>query len=184
MSTRSPHARLHAVTHRSRALALESLGSFGPLRPLGRAVRVGALVASVALAALAAFAPTASAEGGIPRTPAPEGAKAYIISPADGAEVSSPVTVRFGLAGMGVAPAGTQKAGTGHHHLIIDAPLPPEGLPIPADENHRHFGGGQTEVTLDLSPGQHTLQLILGDHSHVPHDPPVASEVVTITVVE
>lgn len=134
---------------------------------------------------LAGGLPTAAgADDGVPRTPSPEDAKVYIIEPADGAEVRSPLTVRFGLSGMGVAPAGTQKAGTGHHHLIIDAPVPPAGAPIPADLKHRHFGGGQTEVTLDLSPGRHTLQLVLGDHAHVPHDPPVVSEVVTITVVE
>jgi len=125
-----------------------------------------------------------SAQEGVPGTPSSPGAKVYIITPADGAEVRSPVTVRFGLSGMGVAPAGTEKAGTGHHHLIIDAPVPPAGAPIPADEQHRHFGGGQTEVVVELAPGRHTLQLVLADHAHVPHDPPVVSEVVTITVVE
>lgn len=116
-------------------------------------------------------------------TPAPDGARAYIISPAHGEVVSSPFTVRFGLSGMGVAPAGTEKAATGHHHLLID--VPPPSIPgdvIPTDDNHRHFGGGQTEVELDLPPGQHTLQLVLGDHNHIPHDPPVMSEPVTITV--
>ncbi|WP_461520493.1 DUF4399 domain-containing protein [Porticoccus sp.] len=116
-------------------------------------------------------------------TPAPEGAKAYIISPADGAMVTSPVTVQFGLSGIGVAPAGTEKEKTGHHHLLIDVKeLPDMSSPIPADEHHRHFGGGQTEVTVELAPGQHTLQLLLGDHQHVPHNPPVLSEPVTITV--
>ncbi len=136
------------------------------------------------LASSLAFAFTALAQEGVPRSPSTPGAEVYIIAPADGAEVRSPVRVQFGLAGMGIAPAGTQKAGTGHHHLIIDAPLPPLGMPIPADLNHRHFGGGQTEVTIELAPGKHTLQLVLGDHAHVPHDPIVASEVVTITVVE
>ncbi len=116
-------------------------------------------------------------------TPAPEGAKAYIISPVDGATVDSPVTVQFGLSGIGVAPAGTEKEKTGHHHLLIDVKeLPDMNSPIPADEHHRHFGGGQTEVTVELAPGQHTLQLLLGDHHHVPHNPPVLSEPVTITV--
>lgn len=116
-------------------------------------------------------------------TPAPEGAKAYIISPADGATVSSPVTVQFGLSGIGVAPAGIEKEKTGHHHLLIDVKeLPDMNSPIPADEHHRHFGGGQTEVSIDLPPGQHTLQLLLGDHHHIPHNPPVLSEPVTITV--
>lgn len=115
-------------------------------------------------------------------TPAPQGARAYIVSPQDGATVSSPVKVIFGLQGMGVAPAGVEKAKTGHHHLIIDADLPPADEPVPADDKHRHFGGGQTEVTIDLAPGTHTLQLIMGDHNHVPHDPTVASEKITITV--
>jgi len=116
-------------------------------------------------------------------TPAPEAAKAYIISPADGATVSSPVTVQFGLSGIGVAPAGVEKAKTGHHHLLIDvAELPAMDSPIPADDHHKHFGGGQTEVTIELAPGKHTLQLLLGDHHHIPHNPPVLSEPVTITV--
>ena len=112
----------------------------------------------------------------------PGKATAYIVSPADGATVTSPVTVVFGLADFGVAPAGMPRDGTGHHHLIIDAPLPDLSKPIPADDNHRHFGGGQTEVTVDLAPGRHTLQLLLGDHAHVPHDPPIYSDVVTINV--
>ncbi|GJL90328.1 MAG: rod shape-determining protein RodA [Minwuia thermotolerans] len=119
------------------------------------------------------------------QSPAPAGAQAYIISPADGATVTSPVTVRFGLTGMGVAPAGIDKANTGHHHLLIDRPLPTgEDLEysLPAEDGLRHFGGGQTEATLDLEKGRHTLQILLGDHNHVPHVPPVASAVVTITV--
>jgi hypothetical protein len=86
---------------------------------------------------------------------------------------------------MGVAPAGVEKEHTGHHHLLIDAPLPTgEDLiySIPDDENHRHFGKGQTETILELAPGTHTLQLLLGDHSHIPHDPVIASEVITIMV--
>ncbi len=116
------------------------------------------------------------------RTPAPEGAEVYIISPENGATVSNPVTVIFGLEGMGVAPAGVEKEKTGHHHLVIDAELPSLNEPVPSDENYRHFGGGQTEVTVELAPGSHTLQLILGDHNHVPHDPPVVSEKISITV--
>jgi hypothetical protein len=117
-------------------------------------------------------------------TAAPEGASAYIIDPADGAQVTSPVTVRFGLKGMGVAPAGLEAPHTGHHHLIIDSELPPLEQPVPKDERHIHFGGGQTETTIELPPGQHTLQLLLGDHLHVPHNPPVVSEKITITVTE
>ena len=106
----------------------------------------------------------------------------YFVSPADGATVKSPVRVVFGLRGMGVAPAGVDRDNTGHHHLVIDAPLPPAGKPIPADDHYRHFGGGQTEAVIDLAPGTHTLQLVLGDHLHVPFEPMVVSEKITITV--
>ena len=116
------------------------------------------------------------------RTPAPEGAKAYIISPESGAIVSSPVTVVFGLTGMGVAPAGTAKENTGHHHLLINTDTPFLDEPIPADEQHVHFGGGQTEAQIDLPPGEHSLQLLLGDLDHIPHDPPVMSETITVVV--
>jgi hypothetical protein len=124
----------------------------------------------------------ASSAGAQERTPSPPDAMLYFISPADGATVTSPFVVRFGLSGMGVAPAGVGKAKTGHHHLIIDAPLPPLDEPVPSDEKHRHFGGGQTEVELDLPPGRHTLQLLLGDSNHIPHAPPVTSERITVTV--
>ncbi|MCB9724971.1 MAG: DUF4399 domain-containing protein [Spirochaetaceae bacterium] len=122
------------------------------------------------------------APAAIPRTPAPPDARVYFITPTDGETVTSPVVVRFGLTGMGVAPAGVAKESTGHHHLVIDAELPPSGLPVPSSEHYRHFGGGQTEVTLELAPGEHTLQLLLGDQNHVPHDPPVASKRITIRV--
>ena len=116
-------------------------------------------------------------------TPSPQGAQAFIISPANGATVTSPVTVVFGLKGMGVAPAGVDKPHTGHHHLLIDVDtVPPAGQSIPADAHHMHFGGGQTQVSLPLAPGRHSLQLLLGDKSHVPHDPPVMSEKIVITV--
>lgn len=109
--------------------------------------------------------------------------RAYIVSPAAGATVPSTFTVQFGLHGMGVAPAGVKRSGTGHHHLLIDvAELPPLDKPLPATDKIRHFGGGQTEVTLTLAPGTHTLQLVMGDHGHVPHDPPVVSERITIHV--
>jgi hypothetical protein len=109
-------------------------------------------------------------------------ASVYIISPADGDTVSSPLRVVFGLRGMGVAPAGTDKANTGHHYLIIDTDLPAANAPVPADAKHIHFGGGQTEVEVELTPGTHTLQLLLGDQNHIPHNPPVYSEKITITV--
>jgi len=115
-------------------------------------------------------------------TSSADDASVYIISPADGDTVSSPLRVVFGLRGMGVAPAGTDKANTGHHHLIIDTDLPAANAPVPADAKHIHFGGGQTEVEVELTPGTHTLQLLLGDQNHIPHNPPVYSEKITITV--
>ena len=115
-------------------------------------------------------------------SPSPEGAKAYIVSPADGDTVSSPVKVVFGLDGMEVVPAGTDKPNSGHHHLLINTDEPDLDKPIPKDAKHVHFGKGQTETTVELEPGRHTLQLLLGDKAHIPHNPPVASEVITITV--
>jgi len=116
-------------------------------------------------------------------TPSPSGADVYIISPADGEVVNNPFKVVFGLSGMGVAPAGVDKPNTGHHHLLIDvAARPALDRPLPADEHHKHFGGGQTETTLSLSPGKHTLQLIMGDQNHIPHDPAVISQKIMITV--
>lgn len=136
---------------------------------------------AVALGLTAAFFTAPSAQA---LSHAEDHAEVYIISPADGAEVKGPVTVVFGLKGMGIAPAGTDMANTGHHHLLIDTELPPLDENIPADENHIHFGGGQTQVTIDLAPGKHTLQLLLGDMNHIPHDPPVFSKKITITVTE
>lgn len=117
----------------------------------------------------------------MPRTAAPEGAKAYIVSPTNGATVKSPVTVVFGLQGMGVAPAGTDVANTGHHHLLVDMDVPAD-LSKPLGADVKHFGGGQTQVQLELTPGKHTLQLLLGDKSHIPHQPAVVSEKITINV--
>lgn len=111
----------------------------------------------------------------------PMGAKVYIISPVDGDVVDSTVTVRFGLRGMGVSPAGMNKAKTGHHHLMVDGKKLP-ALDKPMGKEVMHFGGGQTEKTIELSKGTHTLQLILGNHLHIPHNPPVISEKITITV--
>ncbi|MEP3332740.1 DUF4399 domain-containing protein [Sedimentitalea sp.] len=117
-------------------------------------------------------------------------AQVYFANVSDGDTITSPFTVIFGLSGMGVAPAGTEADMTGHHHLLIDRPPLGQGedgadeliYALPSDEHHRHFGGGQTEVTLDLPAGTHTLQLVLGDASHVPHAEPVVSDVITITV--
>lgn len=116
-----------------------------------------------------------------PKTMAPEGAVAYIISPEDGAVVGETFTVKFGLKGMGVAPAGVDKAKTGHHHLLIDMDKMPD-LDKPLGKDVKHFGGGQTEVELTLAKGKHTLQLILGDKLHIPHNPPVMSKKITIEV--
>ncbi len=144
---------------------------------------------NIACAAALALAPLSAIAGD---TPAPEGAEVYFINIEDGATVQAPVTVQFGLSSMGVAPAGTEREATGHHHLFIDRPPLGEGSDdaeliengIPSDDNHLHFGGGQTETTLDLAPGTHTLQLVMGDLSHIPHDPPVVSDQITITVTE
>ena len=129
-------------------------------------------------------APVAAAQAPGPGTrhASPPGARVYIISPLNGAYMPNTFTVRFGLEKMGVAPAGLDKLNTGHHHLLIDAPLPPLDKPIPNDENHLHFGGGQTETNLTLPTGRHTLQLLLGDISHLPHQPPVYSDPIVIYV--
>ncbi len=140
----------------------------------------GLLLLALPVLASAQQAPAPAAA--LPRTAAPAGATVYFLSPENGATVQSPFTVRFGLRGMGVAPAGVTNPNTGHHHLIIDADTPPENLPVPNDDQHRHFGAGQTEVEVTLPPGQHTLQLVLGDALHIPHQPPVVSEKITITV--
>jgi hypothetical protein len=119
------------------------------------------------------------------RTPSPPGAEVYIISPKDGAKVHNPVLVQFGLKGMGIAPAGVKFDNTGHHHLLIDTDPPANlGAPLPATDKIVHYGKGQTEASLTLTPGRHTLQLLFADMSHVPHNPPVMSKKITITVVE
>ena len=126
-------------------------------------------------------APTAAAATS-DRRPSPKTAKAYIEAPGNGAYVPTTFTVHFGLTGMGVAPAGFEKVNTGHHHLIIDAALPPLGEPIPSDETHLHFGAGQTEASVTLPRGKHTLQMLLGDARHIPHDPPVFSQPIVVYV--
>jgi len=115
-------------------------------------------------------------------TPISPNAKAYIVSPTHGQVVTSPVTVVFGLTGAGVAPAGVNKENTGHHHLIINAATPDMSKSIGKDDKHKHFGGGQTQTSIDLPPGKHTLQLVLGDAAHVPHNPPVVSKTIEIIV--
>jgi hypothetical protein len=140
------------------------------------------LIAATVLVSFAGLA-VAQAPAALPRTAAPANAKVYIVSPAAGATVKSPVTVVFGLAGMGIAPAGVQFENTGHHHLLIDTDIPKDtGMPLPANDSIRHFGKGQTEAVLELKPGKHTLQLVLGDYLHIPLNPVVASTKITITV--
>jgi hypothetical protein len=137
-----------------------------------------------ALLGVAAFAVFGCALAQLPRTASPAGAKVYFIEPKNGATIKGPVKVVMGLSGMGVAPAGVDSPDTGHHHILVDAGDLNMEMPVPADDKHRHFGKGQTEATLDLAPGKHTLQLVLGDKNHVPHNPPVTSEKITVTVTK
>ena len=118
----------------------------------------------------------------MPRSESAQGARVFFITPANGAVLTNPISIEFGTEGMEVVKAGIDQPHSGHHHLLIDTGLPDLGLPIPADENHVHFGDGRTATVITLPPGQHTLQMLLGDHLHIPHDPPVLSEVITVTV--
>jgi len=118
----------------------------------------------------------------VPKSKSADGAKVYFIEPRDGATVGQEFTVKFGLSGMRVVPAGTDAENSGHHHLLIDGATADMNAPIPADATHVHFGKGQTEATVKLPPGKHTLQLLLGDRNHIPHDKPVMSETITVTV--
>ena len=130
-------------------------------------------------------ATAANTEAPVPmleRTESAEGARVFIISPADGDTVSNPVRVEFGIEGMDVVKAGVDEPFSGHHHLLIDTGLPDLTMPIPADEQHIHFGDGSTSTEITLPPGEHTLSMLLGDHRHIPHDPPLVSESITITV--
>ncbi len=128
---------------------------------------------------------TASAESPaavLERTPAADGARVFFISPTDGATVSSPVRVEFGIEGMDVVMAGVDQPHSGHHHLLIDTGLPDLAMPIPADDQHIHFGDGSTSTEITLPPGEHSLTMLLGDYRHIPHDPPLVSETISITV--
>jgi len=146
------------------------------------ALLLGACSNEETAAPVADSASTTSAPAAMPRTASVEGARVFFITPADGDSVSSPVRIEFGIESMTVVKAGDNVPASGHHHLLIDTGLPDPGLPIPADANHIHFGDGSTSTELSLEPGEHTLQLLLGDHLHIPHDPPVASETITISV--
>jgi len=141
-------------------------------------IQMSRLAAAVFVAVVAA---AGSAQGG--NTPAPPNASVYIIWPHDGEVITGgKLWLRMGARNIGIAPAGVMKPNTGHHHVILDADLPPFDLEIPADKNHLHFGAGQTEVRLTLPPGRHTLQLLMADHEHIPHNPPLYSNKITITV--
>ncbi|MEA2740828.1 MAG: hypothetical protein QOH05_4135 [Acetobacteraceae bacterium] len=161
------------------------------MRDLQRLTVAAGAAAAVLIAAPAhsqapAAAPApkqAQADSGTKATPAPADAYVYIGWPNDGQVLrTTHIKVWFGTRNFGVAPAGTTKPNTGHHHLLIDTALPPMDQPIPSDKNHLHFGLGQTETFIDLPPGTHTLQLLMGDANHVPHDPPVMSKKITIQV--
>jgi hypothetical protein len=138
-----------------------------------------ALIASLAVSTLLA----AVGDAQVPRTKAPEGASVYFVAPKNGDTVARKFVVQFGLKGMGVAPATINHPSTGHHHLLIDvSEMPNLAMPLPATDAIRHFGGGQTEVELTLPPGKHTLQLVLGDYLHIPHEKPIVSEKITVNV--
>lgn len=127
----------------------------------------------------------AQAEPAARTAPAPNPAapQVYFIWPHDGTVITGgKFWVRMGLRNMGVAPKGTAVPNTGHHHILINTELPPMTEPIPSDRNHLHYGAGETEARIELPPGTHTLQLLLGDMNHVPHKPPVFSKKITITV--
>jgi len=150
-----------------------------PHSPPVMSERIRVHVAEPGSAPAVAGAPGAGTPG---RHPSPKNAKVYFVYPTNHAYVTRTPVIRFGLIGMGVAPAGVQKANTGHHHLLIDAPLPPMDQPIPNDFNHLHFGTGQTEAQVTLPLGEHTLQLLLGDENHIPHEPPLYSSPIKVTV--
>ena len=140
------------------------------------------LVIAAWLLAAALLAPLAAAQE---RTPSAAGAEVHIITPKNGATVHNPFVVKFGLKGMTVAPAGTKAENSGHHHLLIDTDPPADmNAPLPATDKIVHFGKGQTETSLTLSPGKHTLQLLFADAMHIPHNPPLVSKKVTITVAQ
>jgi hypothetical protein len=124
----------------------------------------------------------AAAPAALERTASPAGARVFFIKPTDGETLRNPVKIEFGIEGMDVVKAGNAQPDSGHHHLLIDTGLPPLGLPIPSDANYIHFGDGSRSTEITLPPGTHTLSLLLGDHRHIPHEPPVASLPITVTI--
>jgi hypothetical protein len=147
-------------------------------------MRAVTLFAAIALlSAGSVFAQDAAKPTGVEQKKAPAGASVFIISPKDGETVGQQFTVKFGVKGIAIEPAGDPTPNTGHHHLLIDAAdLPPGNLPIPADANHKHYGKGQTEDTITLPPGDHTLQLDFGDLAHMQFNPPLVSKKITVHV--
>ena len=165
----------------------QSALTIGLLLTLGACANQGAMQTT----AVTSAAPTAPMKvtmstpklvAGYVKVVAAPDSKLYFINLKNGDSVGSPVMVQFGLSGMGVAPAGVEIAGTGHHHLLIDVDSIDVNVPIPNSDQFRHFGAGQTEATFPMSPGTHTLQLLLADHNHIPHHPSVMSERITVTV--
>jgi hypothetical protein len=139
--------------------------------------------AALALALIGASLAAGVAAAQSQRQPAPEGARVYIVWPSNGQVIrGGKFWLRMGVSGAGVAPAGVEKPNTGHHHVIVDAELPPFDREIPNDKNHLHFGRGQTEARIELPPGRHSLQLLFADANHVPHDPPLYSDKITVIV--
>ena len=118
----------------------------------------------------------------IERKAAPEDATVFFIKPRANERFSGPIEVEFGVSNIEIVPSGQDQQGSGHHHIIIDAELPDMNLPITADKNYVHFGDGSSKTTLNLEPGEHTLQLLLGDYLHIPHEPPIMSEKITVFV--
>lgn len=168
-----------------------------PEKTMNRSIPISLLLSAVVLGAACtkkedalpppaasqpASPPAAEATPALNSAAAPEGAKVFFVDLADGAEVSSPLLVKFGVEGIAIAPAGTDQPASGHHHLVIDAELPPFDAPIPASANYVHFGKGQTETMVELTPGTHSLQLLFANYLHVPFNPPLASEKITVTV--
>jgi hypothetical protein len=148
-----------------------------------RQARMSALAGGIVAVAIACSAGAALAKRANDLTPSPAGAEVYFVELKDGAVVPEKFKIFFGLRNMGVAPAGSDTPNTGHHHLIVDSPLPALNQPIPNDFQHLHFGAAQTEAEITLSPGKHTLQLVMGDKAHIPHSPPVMSQRITVNVV-
>jgi hypothetical protein len=193
----SRRASSEAFAEHEFSIAEAERSEVGRVREIGERAVISRLLASILLPALCCLSlgapvfgqaggqapPPPGAQAGGP-TPSPPGAAVYFIGLNDGDTIPTKSTIHFGLRGMGVAPAGSDRANSGHHHLIIDAPTPALNAEIPNDFQHLHFGAGQTEAEVTLTPGEHTLQLVFGDKNHVPHSPPVVSARIKVKAVE